>query len=80
MEQMKELLRSIQPAGAVPSVLVSTAVADDRPSLAPQPRLSPGLGLAAAGPDSLLMDCTESVRSTIANARAPSTRLQYVCK
>ncbi|KAK0147606.1 hypothetical protein N1851_012909 [Merluccius polli] len=37
----------------------------------------PALGVATAGPDPLLSFCTASVRNTILNARAPSTRAQY---
>ena len=47
------------------------------PDLAPRSPSPPALGLAAAGPDSLLNVCTETVRNTILNARAPSTRAQY---
>ena len=45
--------------------------------LASRPLSPPALGLATAGPDPLLRDCTVAVRGTVPSARAPSTRLQY---
>ena len=45
--------------------------------LASRPLSPPALGLATAGPDPLLRDCTAAVRGTVLTARAPSTRLQY---
>ena len=46
-------------------------------NLAPRPPPPPALDLATAGPDPLLRFCTATVRNTILNARAPSTRAQY---
>ena len=51
-----------------------------RSDLASRSLPSPVVGLAAAGPDSILTGCTESVRRTISHARASSTRLQYESK
>ena len=51
-----------------------TAVWSD---LASRPLSPPALGLATAGPNPLLRDCTAAVRGTVLSARAPSTRLQY---
>ena len=45
--------------------------------LASRPLSPPALGLATAGPNQLLRDCTAAVRGTVLSARAPSTRLQY---
>ena len=46
--------------------------------LAPQPKSSQALGLAAAGADPLLMEYANSVRLTIAHVLI--TRVYYVCK
>ena len=48
--------------------------------LAPRPGPLLPVGLASAGPDSRLLSCSDSVRSTILNARAPSTRVQYASR
>lgn len=45
--------------------------------LAPQPPLSSAPGLASMGPYPLLTGCAQSVRPTILNTRAPSTRAEY---
>ena len=47
------------------------------PDLASQPSSPAALGLATAGPDPLLTECSDTVQHTILNARAPSTRMQY---
>ncbi|XP_010783025.1 ryanodine receptor 2-like [Notothenia coriiceps] len=48
--------------------------------LASQPAPPSALGLASAGPNPLLSVVTASVRETILNVRAPSTRAKYECK
>ena len=59
---------------SAPWRLPDTAEGSD---LASRPLSPPALGLATAGPDPLLRDCTAAVRGTVLSARAPSTRLQY---
>lgn len=55
-------------------------VTADRSGWTPQPQVSQILVLGAAGPDSLLMECTNSIGFNITNAQAPSTCLQQGCK
>ncbi len=47
------------------------------PDLAPCPSSAATMGLATAGPNPLLTNCSEAVCNTVLNARAPSTRVQY---
>lgn len=44
---------------------------------APRPGLPLPVGLASVGPDSCLSECSDSVRDTILNARAPCTRVEF---
>ncbi len=47
------------------------------PDLAPRPPAPATVGLATAGSNMPLTGCSDAVRNTILNARAPSTRAQY---
>lgn len=51
-------------------------VPNTRDALASPPREVESVGVAA-GPDRQLMDCSQGVRNTVLNARAPSTRSLY---
>jgi hypothetical protein len=69
--------QALQQFTTAPSRQEGSPVTVTGQDLASRPSLPTAMGLAAAGPNPLLTECSDDVCNTILNARAPSTRAQY---
>ena len=68
--------QALQQFTTAPSRQEGSPVTVTGQDLASRPSLPTAMGLAAAGPNPLLTECSDDVCNTILNARAPSTRAQ----
>ena len=69
--------QALQQFTTAPSRQEGSPVTVTGQDLASRPSLPTAMGLAAAGPNPLLTECSDDVCNTILNARVPSTRAQY---